>query len=203
VRTDWIGLFAAAAVSFPAAVLNAGAPADEAAPGYTDSGQLKFPANFRTWVYLTTGFNMSYVATSSNSDTFDNVFVNPTAYAAFLATGTWPDKTVLVLEARRGVPKSSIDRTGASQGGRVGLEVHVKDVGRFKGGWAFFDFAGDGPGQLLPQTLSCYTCHAEHAAVDTTFVQFYPTLKPIAAQHHTLSAAYLADEAVAHLGAAH
>jgi len=27
---------------------------------------------------------------------------------------------------------------------------------------------------------NCYSCHSAHAAVDTTFVQFYPTLAPIA-----------------------
>ena len=32
----------------------------------------------------------------------------------------------------------------------------------------------------------------KHGAVDTTFVQFYPTLMPIAEQKKTLSAAYLA-----------
>ena len=31
---------------------------------------------------------------------FDNVFVNPSAYKAFLETGTWPDQTILVLEVR-------------------------------------------------------------------------------------------------------
>jgi len=31
---------------------------------------------------------------------FDNVFVNPASYKAFVETGTWPDKTTLVLEVR-------------------------------------------------------------------------------------------------------
>ena len=39
----------------------------------------------------------------------------------------------------------------------------------------------------------CYSCHAEHAAVDTTFVQFYPTLLPIAKGKGTLSPAYLKE----------
>jgi hypothetical protein len=53
------------------------------------------------WVYLSTGFDMSYnPATHMDPHTFDNVFVNPEAYEAFVATGTWPDKTMLVLELR-------------------------------------------------------------------------------------------------------
>jgi hypothetical protein len=43
---------------------------------------------------------------------------------------------------------------------------------------------------MIPQTASCYSCHSAHAAVDTTFVQFYPTLLPIATSKHSLSAAY-------------
>jgi hypothetical protein len=27
---------------------------------------------------------------------------------------------------------------------------------------------------------SCYSCHQQHAATQTTFVQFYPTANPIA-----------------------
>lgn len=48
-------------------------------------------------------------------------------------------------------------------------------------------------GTALSTTASCYTCHREHAAVDTTFVQFYPTLFPIARDKGTLSAAYLKE----------
>ena len=76
------------------------------------------------------------------------------------------------------------------------MEVHVKDTARFPGGWAFFSFDdGAAPAKPIPVTEACYSCHSAHAAVDTTFVQFYPTLLPIAQQHATLSAAYLKDTA--------
>jgi hypothetical protein len=75
----------------------------------------------------------------------------------------------------------------------MGIEVHVRDSSRFAGKWAFFAFDTSGnPGSLLPPAASCYTCHSEHAAVDTTFVQFYPTMLPIAQTFKTLSALYLA-----------
>lgn len=130
---------------------------------------------------------------------FDNVFVNPAAYRSFLATGTWPDKTVMVLEVRGAQSKGSINQKGHFQGTEImGIEVHVKDAARFPGKWAFFDFDSAAKnGSLIPQGAPCYTCHAAHAAVDTTFVQFYPTLLPIAKEKRTLSATYLKEESLA------
>jgi hypothetical protein len=128
---------------------------------------------------------------------FDNVFVNPSAYRSFLATGTWPDKTVLVLEVREAHGKGSINQAGHFQGTSVtDFEVHVKDEARFPGKWAFFSFDSPaGNGTLIPKGASCYSCHAAHAAVDTTFVQFYPTLLPIAQKKGTLSEAFVKEEA--------
>jgi hypothetical protein len=145
---------------------------------------------------------MSYAATQMpGMSMFDNVFVDPTAYAAFEVTGTWPDKTVMVLEPRQGQENGSINKAGRFQTARLGLEVHVKDVARFPDGWAFFSFDRGDAGQLIPRTEACYSCHAQHAAVDTTFVQFYPTLKPIAQDKGTFSPKYLAEEAAAKAGA--
>ena len=75
------------------------------------------------------------------------------------------------------------------------MEVHAKDEARFPGkrGRSSRSDAPDKNGTLIPQKAPCYTCHAEHAAVDTTFVQFYPTLPPVAQEKHTLSAAYLKE----------
>ena len=72
----------------------------------------------------------------------------------------------------------------------MGLEVHVKDEARFPGKWAFFGFDDGKTAKIVPMSADCYSCHANHAAVDTTFVQFYPTLLPIAKSKGTLAAAY-------------
>jgi hypothetical protein len=168
-------------------------------PEYTEDGQLKLPENYRQWVYLTTGFDMSYnPAMRMGHHMFDNVFVNPEAYQAFLRTGTWPDKTVLVLEARGAKDRASINKAGNFQDTDVmGLEVHVKDEARFPGKWAFFPFDDAKTSKMIPTTANCYSCHSEHAAVDTTFVQFYPTLLPIAKAKGTLSPNYVKEEAAA------
>jgi len=167
-------------------------------PTYTSDGHLLFPANYREWVYLTSGVDMSYSPNAMGMDhsMFDNVFVNPDAYKAFLQSGTWPNKTMLVLEARVAGSKASINKNGHYQTSELmGREVHVKDESRFPGKWAFFGFDGDGPGKQVPKEAACYSCHEQHAAVDTTFVQFYPTLIELAKKKGTLSANYLKDEA--------
>ena len=173
--------------------------ASTSGPTYNDKGELQAPANYREWVFLTSGIDMSYSpkAEMAGSSMFDNVFVNPEAYRSFMVTGTWPDKTMLVMEARGAQTKGSINKSGHFQSvGVMDMEVHVKDEARFKGKWAFFSFDGaKGNGTLIPQGAPCYTCHQAHAAVDTTFVQFYPTLLPVAHEKRTLSAEFLKDEA--------
>jgi len=167
------------------------------APSYTAKGDMQPPANYREWIYLSTGIDMSYSPNAMQMDhsTFDNVFVDPAAYRSFLATGTWPDKTVMVLEVRGAKNKGSINQRGHFQDTAImGLEVHVKDEKRFPGKWAFFEFDSmQKNGTLIPEKAPCYTCHAAHGAVDTTFVQFYPTLLPLAKQKKTLSASYLKE----------
>ena len=168
-------------------------------PEYTADGRLKFPANYREWIYLSTGVDMSYgPASAMGHSMFDNVFVNPDSYKSFLATGTWPDKTMLVLEVRGAADKNAINKSGHYQTPEImGVEVHVKDTARFTetGTWAFFGFDTGEPAKMNPKEMDCYSCHRQHAAVDTTFVQFYPTLIEIAKAKGTLSPSYLKDEA--------
>ena len=170
-------------------------------PGFTADGRLKFPANYREWVFLSSGLDMSYSSPAGagvpEHSVFNNVFVNPAAYHVFVQTGRWPDGTLLVLENRAAEGNHSINTRGRTQTGELkGLEVHARDTSRpGSDGWGFYNFANEGSASLIPTTEACYTCHAQHAAVDTTFVQFYPTLLPIAKQKGTLSTSFLNDEA--------
>src|SRR5712671_2947468 len=164
-----LGLSVLAALILPPAFSqNATAPGN--GPEYTSDAQLKFPEHYREWVYLTSGFDMSYnPAMQMGHHMFDNVFVNPEAYKAFVETGTWPDKTMMVLEVRGAQDKGSINKSGNYQGTELmGVEVHVKDEARFAGKWAFFGFDDGKTAKMTPTSATCYTCHAEHAAVDTT-----------------------------------
>lgn len=155
-----------------------------AAPDFT------VPADYRDWVFLSSGVGMTYGPAKAllpdDHPAVDNVFVNPEAYRYFKANGTWPGKTTLVLEIRQSETAGSINHGGFFQGGKIALELHVKDT-KFDGAWCFFNEKGE----MFPATAECYSCHQQHGAVDTTFVQFYPTLLPIAKEKGTLSASYL------------
>lgn len=161
-------------------------------PQYTSDGQLKLPDNYREWIYLSSGLGMTYGFVESAVNTvagerFDNVFVTPQAYRAFLAAGTWPDKTMFIMEVRTASSKGSINKGGHFQEGLVGLEAHVKDQSKFPGKWEFFGFSPTAlTGKPQGAKSSCQTCHSANGAVDNTFVQFYPTLLPVAKAKGTL-----------------
>jgi Cytochrome P460 len=163
------------------------------APAFTADGRLKYPADYREWLFLTSGLDMSYnpSATAAAQSVFDNVFVNPSSYRAFVKTGTWPAGTTFVLENRGGEGNHSINKRGKTQTVEVtGMEIHVKDA---KGEWAFYSFEDKVSAKLIARPASCYTCHEAHGAVNTTFVQFYPTLMPIAKEKATLSPEFLKE----------
>jgi hypothetical protein len=163
-------------------------------PRFTAEGELLRPNDYRQWVNIGTGLGMAYGPVrerlaGTRHPPFTNVFVNPASYRAFMSTGSWPDKTIFILEIRASVPVNAAPNGGNGyfQGEILALEAEVKDAARFAGKWAFFDLPMSAPsGAQLPRTASCYSCHAENGAVDNTFVQFYPVLRDIAKHKETL-----------------
>ena len=179
----------AAILMILAAAIAAGADVSQDGPQYTADGQLTRPQDYREWVFLSSGLGMTYGPLAAPGEPrFDNVFASRAAYRTFLKTGHWPDKTMLVLEVRASEGKGSINQGGHFQSGVVGVEVHVKDEKRFARKWAFFGFRdGQASAKAIPESSNCFTCHEQHGAVDTTFVQFYPTLIPAAKQKGTFA----------------
>jgi Cytochrome P460 len=169
------------------------------APEYTSAGQVMRPLDYRSWVFLTSGLGMTYgpaQPAAGQPAMFDNVFVTREAYLAFMRSGTWPDKTMFILEGRRAETNVSINKGGHTQGGIAFVEAAVKDTQRYQatGGWAYLSFdSRDGllpSAAPLPATASCYACHAANTAVDNTFVQFYPELFAVAKEKGTIKASY-------------
>ena len=153
-----------------------------AGPNYTPSGDLIPPEDYREWVFLSSGLDMSYTEgpAAAGMPMFDNVFAEPAAWQGFKRTGHWPEQTMLVMEVRGAISHGSINRHGQFQGEKMGAEVHVRDQARFTGGWGFFILNGAAPAKLVGYSASCYACHQKNGAVDTTFVQFYPMAKSLA-----------------------
>src|SRR6267142_2619676 len=69
---------------------------------FTSDGKLVRPADYREWVYVSSGIGMTYASAppATQAGNFDNVFVNRDSYRQFINTGTWPDRTIFVLEVR-------------------------------------------------------------------------------------------------------
>jgi hypothetical protein len=166
---------------------------------YTPDHRLLVPRDYRTWIFLTSSLDLNYnrpvPGAPAQPSLLDNVFVNPSAYAEFVRTGTWPDGTVLVKENRLAASAGTISQSGKYQTGVVSMELHVKDRQRFPGQWAFFVTDGKQPARYMTTGAACYACHQQHGAVDSTFVQFYPTLLQIATARGTLDSGYLKERA--------
>jgi hypothetical protein len=157
---------------------------------FNSDGTLARPEGYRRWIYLSSGFGMSYKPDPGDSGApmFTNVFVNPASYDYFLANGKWPDKTMFVLEMYGSASHGSINKSGSYQEMFHGLDVEVKDEARFADKWAYFGFDGDEKSSraMAPSKNECWKCHEQHAAVEHSFVQFYPELLKIAKSKGTI-----------------
>jgi hypothetical protein len=167
--------------------------------------KLVFPKDYRTWVYLSSGLDMTYKGEQGPPcqggpcpKMFENVFVRPEAYDTFVKTKTWPDGTVFVLERRCAVQKASIDTNGSTQGKLALIAASQKSN---LNGWNYYLFGAGSPltcvgpdpvfdGQSAEpfsnnssdnMRKACWNCHKQNGLKDNTFIQFYPTLKPLVA----------------------
>jgi Cytochrome P460 len=158
--------------------------ASDPQPQYSGD-KLVRPDGYREWIYLSSGLGMNYSPSMNMPESFTNVFVVPWAYREFVATGKWPEKSMFVVEDRSAQSKGSINKTGRFQADLEGIAVEVKDSSRFADKWAYFGFGADTKTAGANPKANCWQCHEDNAAVEHTFVQFYPTLKPIAQKFGT------------------
>ena len=160
---------------------------------FNSDGSVNQPVEWRKWVFV--GAPLTPNALNGGEAPFPeyhNVYVEPSAYAAYEKTGNWPEGTQIAKELTT-IYEHDNDEVGASmevsgrgfqQGEFSGLELTVKDSSRFSnmpGGWAYFSF-GHKP-QPYEATASafpaetCNACHEANAADDFVFTQFYPVLR--------------------------
>lgn len=173
-------------------VLLAAAPETKSPkPQYDAKGELVRPADYREWMFLSAGFGMNYSPEPGGHEMFTNVFVQRWAYDDFAASGKWPEQTMFVIDERDAASRSSINQKGHYQTDLMGLAVEVKDSAKNPDKWAYYAFNADSQAAAgrsagaMPHGNGCWSCHEAHAAVEHTFVQFYPTLKVIAKKYGT------------------
>jgi hypothetical protein len=159
-------------------------PAD-GMPQYTGGNRLLPPRNYREWIFLSAGLGMNYSPVAGGHDMFTNVFVPQWAYQKFASSGKWPDETMFVVEERGSQSQGSINKHGNFQTDLMGIGVEVKDEKRFPEKWAYFNFDEDTKSSSPNPKQACWQCHEDHAAVEHSFVQFYPTLKPVGKKYGT------------------
>jgi hypothetical protein len=147
------------------------------------------PENYREWIFLSSGLGMNYNSSAGGHELFTNVFVPQWSYRQFLASGKWPDKSIFVVEEREPQSNGSINKAGHFQTDLVGIGAEVRDQSRFPEQWAYFKFGVDTKTAAANPKAACWQCHNDNAAVENTFVQFYPTLKEVAKRFGTYRAA--------------
>lgn len=150
-------------------------------PSYTEKGRLIRPEGHREWMFVGSNLGMAYSDAAKPRVTYHNIYIQREAYKHYVATGKFPDKTMLVMELMKPGTNASINRQGSFQDTAIGIEVALKDESRFAEKWAYFNFIGEGDKPLadsgaMPKQ-QCWSCHNEHGAVDNVFVQFYPVLR--------------------------
>ena len=174
-------VFGVAVISVFCLVLLAAGPEEKSAkPQYDAKGNLLRPADYRDWEFLSAGYGMNYSPAPGGREMFTNVFVQRWAYEQFLKSGKWPEQSMFVIDERDAESKGSINKRGHFQTDLIGLFVEVKDSTRNPDKWSYYGFEPNAKAAEATPKGDCWSCHDQHAAVEHTFVQFYPTLKPVA-----------------------
>ena len=162
---------------------------------FTAERVVKIPQNWREWVYVGTPLTPNALnGGEAPFPEFHNVYIEPSAWEHYKATGEFANGTQIVKElasvrqnedgnAEDG-SSTEVSGQGYFQGEFIGLELTYKNTEQFPdepGGWVYFSF-GHHPepyeqtAEVFP-TETCNGCHETNAADDFVFTQFYPVLR--------------------------
>jgi hypothetical protein len=82
---------------------------------YDPEGNLLRPTAFETWVFVGSNLGLGYAADAKSitivearrteQQDYHNVYIDPVAYAAYLAKGTFPDGAMLVMDVYEAATK--------------------------------------------------------------------------------------------------
>jgi len=163
-----------------AAAAAVAAPGGMPLPEYDAGGALIRPKDFENWMFVGSNIGMSYSQEDAKGPgEFHNVYMQREAYAEYVKTGKFPEKTVFVLAEFAPQQKVSINKSGYFEGPLSGLAASVKNHERFPEGWAYYGFGSTAAGAkatAFPKPM-CFECHDRHADDDHVFVQFHTVLR--------------------------
>jgi hypothetical protein len=182
----------ASAVYLLAAKPVVAAQTEQSSAVFDPDGKVELPTGFRAWVFVGAPLTPNGLNNGkANFPEYHHVYIEKKNVDAYLKTGEFPERTVIVKELTRVLNPSFPDdsRTEASGRGYFngqynGIDLTVKDSKRFAktNGWGFFTF-GHHPmpyekAASEKPVSECAGCHiANVAATDMTWVQFYPLLR--------------------------
>jgi hypothetical protein len=150
-------------------------------PEYNGTGALVKPIGWEQWIFLGSALNLSYsTGAPPTMDILSVVYMEPTAYRHFKATGEFREGTMTALATYRAGAAGPPAERGIVPTAPSGFEMSVKDRAKTPEGWGYYSFDGGPtatPGTARPFPRSaCFDCHEEHAETDRVFTQYYPGL---------------------------
>lgn len=166
-------------------------------PEWNEKGALIRPKGFRSgWVYLGAPFTPNSLNDgAAGFPEFHNVYVQPSAFHHYRATGKWPEGTMMLKELQLvDDPKGDEDDgsryepsgRGFFPGPVNGMDVAVKDSSRFADtkNWGYFNFGHHAPPYaktaMAAPAEACAQCHIDNADEDMVYVKMYkPILTPL------------------------
>ena len=155
-------------------------------PRYTGDSLIR-PDGYERWVLAGASIGLGY-AQPSGADAagaiggmFHNVYIEPTAYAHYVRTGRFREGTMMAMTLYEPGQKVHPSKQGFFEGKFLAVEFSLKDSSRYPGSWAYFNFGKGAKGSraVANPRQGCQSCHAQNAADDNVFVQFYPTLRAV------------------------
>jgi len=159
------------------------------APEWNPEGQLIRPTGFRSsWVYLGSPITPNGMNEGEASfPEYHNVYVQPSAFHHYRATGTWPEGTMLLKELQltdgnaeeEDGSRYEVSGRGYFPGVVNGMDLAVKDSSRFADSknWGYFNFGHHAPpyakaASAMP-TEQCAQCHIDNASEDMVYINMY------------------------------
>ena len=155
-------------------------------PEWTAGGDLVLPRDFHQWVFLGAPLTPNGLnGGQAGFPEYHNVYVHPEVFRIYRETGDWPEGTIMLKELQLVRPGSYPDGSddepsgrGFFPGARNGIDISVKDSGRFADteGWGFFNFGHHAPPYAATAAVqpvdACAGCHIDNAT-NMVFSKFY------------------------------